>query len=74
MILRCADGLSNKAVAAETGVHEHTVGKWRRRFVKDRIEGLSDEPHPGCPRTIEDKQVTEVIERTLMTTPADATH
>ena len=33
MILRCADGLTNKAVAAELGVHEHTVGKWRRRFL-----------------------------------------
>ena len=39
MILRCAAGLPNK-VAAELGVHEHTVGKWRRRFVKDRVEGL----------------------------------
>ena len=36
MILRCADGLGHKAVAAETGVHEHPVGKWRRRFIKDR--------------------------------------
>ena len=41
MILHCADGLTNKAVAAELGVHEHTVGKWRRRFLKERIEGLS---------------------------------
>ena len=32
MILSCADALTNKAVAAELGVHEHTVGKWRRRF------------------------------------------
>ena len=32
MILRRAEGLPNKAVAAEPGVHEHTVGKWRRRF------------------------------------------
>ena len=40
MILHCADGLTNKAVAAELGVHEHTVGKWRRRFLKERIEGL----------------------------------
>jgi len=47
MILRCTDGLSNKAVAAEIGVHEHTVGKWRRRFLKERIDGLSDEPRPG---------------------------
>ena len=35
MILRCADGLTSKAVAAELGVHEHTVGKWRRRFLAD---------------------------------------
>lgn len=32
IILRCADGLPSKSVAAELGVHEHTVGKWRRRF------------------------------------------
>ena len=40
IILRCADGVSSKSVAAELDVHEHTVGKWRRRFLKDRIEGL----------------------------------
>ena len=34
IVLRCADGLTNKAVAAEVGVHEHTVGKWRRRFLR----------------------------------------
>ena len=74
MILRCADGLTSKAVAAELGVHEHTVGKWRRRFVTDRIDGLMDEPRPGRPRTIEDDQVAVVIKRTLYSTPADATH
>ena len=74
MILRCADGLTNKAVAAEIGVHEHTVGKWRRRFLKERIDGLSDEPRPGRPRTLSDEKVAAVIERTLETTPADATH
>ena len=74
MILRCADGLTNKAVAAELGVHEHTFGKWRRRFLKERIEGLSDEPRPGRPRTLTDDQVAKVVERTLSATPADAIH
>ncbi len=74
IVLRCADGVTSKAVAAELGVHEHTVGKWRRRFVKDRIDGLLDEPRSGRPRTIEDDQVAAVIERTLYSTPADATH
>ena len=74
IILRCADGIHSKVVAAELGVHEHTVGKWRRRFLKDRIEGLLDEARPGRPRTIGDDQVAAVIERTLRSTPADATH
>ena len=66
--------LPSKSVAAELGVHEHTVGKWRRRFLKDRVEGLLDEARPGRPRTIDDDQVAAVIERTLRSTPADATH
>jgi hypothetical protein len=49
IILRCTDGLPSKVVAAELGVHEHTVGKWRRRFLKDRIEDLLDEARPGRP-------------------------
>lgn len=74
MILLCADGLPGKEVAAQLGVHEHTVGKWRRRFAQDWIEGLTDEYRPGRPRTVSDEQVAEVIERTLNTTPKDATH
>ncbi len=74
IILRCADGLTSKEVGAELGFHEHTVGKWRRRFLKDRIDGLLDEPRLGRPRTIEDDQVAQVIERTLHSTPEDATH
>jgi len=74
IILRCADGLTSKAVGAELGVHEHTVGKWRRRFLKDRIDGLCDDARPGRPRTIDDDQVAAVIESTLATTPHDATH
>ena len=74
MILLCTEGLQSKEVAERLGVHEHTVGKWRRRFVKDRIEGLTDEYRPGRPRTVQDAQVAEVIERTLNTTPKDATH
>ena len=74
MILRCADGFSGKAEGAELGVHEHTVGKWRRRFLKDRIEGLYGEIRPGRPRTIEDDQVAAVIEWALTTPPKDGTH
>src|ERR1041384_2073273 len=74
VILRCADGLSSKEVAAALGLHEHTVGKWRRRFLRDRCDGLLDEARPGRPRTIGNDQVAAVIERTLRTTPVNATH
>src|SRR4029077_10242650 len=74
VILRCADGVPSKSVANELGVHEHTVGKWRRRFLKDRIEGLLDEARPGRPEKIENAKIAAVIERTLRSTPNDATH
>lgn len=74
MVLLCAKGLPSKEVARQLGVHEHTVGKWRRRFVTARIEGLTDEYRPGRPRTVSDAQVADVIERTLNSTPKDATH
>ena len=74
VILRCSEGAQSKLIAAELGVHEHTVGKWRRRFLKDRVEGLLDEPRPGRPRSINDDQIAAVIERTLRSTPTDATH
>src|SRR3954454_20860203 len=61
IILRCADGIPSKAVAMELGVHEHTVGKWRRRFLRGRVEALLDEVRPGRPRTIADDQVAAVI-------------
>ena len=47
IILLCAEGLRSREVAERTGVHEHTVGKWRRRFAERRIEGLSDEYRSG---------------------------
>ncbi|MFK5980279.1 MAG: helix-turn-helix domain-containing protein, partial [Rhizobiaceae bacterium] len=58
-ILLCAEGLESKEVARQMNVHEHTVGKWRCRFGRDRIEGLTDEHRPGRPRTVSDDRVAE---------------
>jgi transposase len=74
IILRCADGLTSKELSAELGFHEHTVGKWRRRFQKDRLGGLWDDPRSGRPRSITDNEVAIIIERTLHEKPRDATH
>ncbi|GGV07911.1 hypothetical protein GCM10010182_28850 [Actinomadura cremea] len=43
-------------------------------FLADRLEGLSDEPRPGRPRSVTDEQVADLIARTLETRPVGATH
>jgi transposase len=74
IVLACAEGLDNKDVAARLHVNTVTVGKWRKRFLADRLDGLTDEPRPGAPRTITDARVEEVVTRTLETKPKSATH
>ena len=74
IVLACADGRSNTAVAAELRVCVDTVGKWRSRFLEQRLDGLLDQPRSGRPRMIDDADVERVIALTLETTPKDATH
>ncbi len=74
IVLECAKGADNVAVAAKLDVNQATVGKWRRRFLERRLDGLVDEPRPGAPRMISDDDVERVIVCTLEDTPADTTH
>jgi transposase len=74
IVLACADGGPNIAVAARLGVSRTTVTRWRTRFLAKRLDGLGDEPRPGVPRAITDAQVEEVVVRTLEETPEGATH
>ena len=69
IVLRCAEGGTIGEVAADLGVSRDMVSKWRSRFLRDRLEGLTDEPRPGRPRTISDEQVEAVITATLEQAP-----
>ena len=74
IVLAAAAGEANTAVARRLRVTMPTVGKWRARFLADRLEGLVDEPRPGAPRTITDADVEAVVTKTLESRPDDATH
>jgi transposase len=74
IVLACAQGGSNLAVAARLGVDRKTVTRWRARFLRERLDGLTDDPRPGVPRTLTDAQVEEVVVRTLEEVPEGATH
>ena len=75
IVLLCADGFDNKAVAEEVRTSRQTVGKWRERFRTQGLMGLYDERRPGKPRSIEDDEVMVLLRKTLDTEPADgSTH
>jgi FixJ family two-component response regulator len=40
IVLRCAAGSDNKTVAQELGICAAVVGKWWRRFIAQRLDGL----------------------------------
>lgn len=54
IVLACAEGTAN-AVAERFETTNATVGKWRQRFVEQRISGLYDELRPGKPRSIDNE-------------------
>ena len=75
IVLACEVEPSNRKVAARLRLNAATVGKWRKRFVQQRISGLHDELRPGAPRSIDDERIAMLINTTLKTKPADgSTH
>ena len=72
IILRCADGLTNKAVAAELDMTPSALGKWRKRFFEFGIEGLLGRPPLNLGDPVTGEKVAEVIDWSLNTKPDGA--
>jgi transposase len=74
IVLSCSQGMSNSEVARKLHITGATVGKWRERFRQLGLDGLLDEPRVGAPRKITDRQIEDVVTRTLESMPANSTH
>jgi transposase len=74
IVLLASEGLSNTDIARQLHTMQHTVGKWRRRYLDSCLDGLLDEQRPGTSRKLRDQDVERVLALTLESTPTDATH
>ncbi|NQT17924.1 MAG: IS630 family transposase [Planctomycetes bacterium] len=75
MILRAADGSSNKEIAVALGVKALTAGRWRSRFAELRLAGIEkDLPRGGRPRDQREQVESQIIRKTTQQTPKNATH
>jgi transposase len=50
IVLLAAAGWANAAIARKLGLVPNTVGKWRKRFYQEGLDGLRDRKRPGRPR------------------------
>ena len=75
IVLAAATGEeTNLEIAERLQTNRHTVAKWRGRYARRGLAGLTDEPRPGAPRTITDDHVDAVLATTLEQAPPSGTH
>jgi len=74
IVLACAGDGTHQSIARALRTTPATVGKWRNRFVKNRLQALGDAPRSGPPRSVSDVEVEQIITRTLERKPKNATH
>jgi transposase len=61
MILLCADGINQRAIARQLGCHFSNVQKWIKRWLRGGIEALYDGARCGRPPKMTDAQVKRIV-------------
>ena len=75
VVLSLADGLNLAGAASRAGMHRHSAGLWRDRFLENGVSGLeNDLPRSGRPKEIPADRADAVLTLTRLTTPEDGTH
>ena len=52
MILLAAQGIDNDEIAIRLDTPRKVVSMWRKRFFKERLAGLEEQPRPGRPPVV----------------------
>src|ERR1700694_1331475 len=60
LVLYAAEGMSNVEIGARLEMMPELVGRWRKRFHDERLEGLSDRERAGRPRRPPPEEIAEV--------------
>jgi transposase len=74
IVLLAADGIPNRQIAAQMGMHEHTVAQWRHRFEAERLAGLQDRKRPGRPPVYGHDQRLRIVATVTQQPPDPASH
>ncbi|WP_211288335.1 helix-turn-helix domain-containing protein [Xanthomonas theicola] len=74
IVLGCAEGQSGRVIAERLQTTIQTASKWRRSYEAYRLAGLTDAPRAGRPRSVDDEQVQQIVDKVRQSTPANATH
>jgi len=75
IVLLAADGKMNQEISAELSIDQPQVGRWRKRFAELGLPGIEkDASRPGRIKALGPEKEREVIEKTLHSKPAGATH
>ncbi len=75
IVLAAARGLENRQIAEKFAVSRETAGRWRTRFFKKRVDGITkDLPRGGRKPTTRSKVEGRIIRKTTQEKPAHATH
>ena len=75
IVLLAAQGETNQEIAVKLGIDQPQVGRWRRRFAEFGLTGIEkDKSRPGRIKPLSKRKESEIIRKTLETTPKSSTH
>ena len=75
IVLLAVEGRTGVEIAEEVGTSEQTVCLWRKRFAEQGVSGIAkDAPRPGRNKRISEEQIRIIVDKTMNSTPANATH